>query len=119
MKTFNYESNGLKFKDCFFDMGEYERGKISLAIYGYAGNEKNISHISNVTVNVEEKMPENYLVIDNYANTNLISFLIDLGIAKRIVKRVAVKFLLLPVVEIDLDVLKEYCYYEEVLKYAG
>ena len=119
LKTFNYESNCLKYRDCFFDMGEYEKGKISLSIYGYIENDKDISHISNVTVNVEEKLPENQIVIDNYANSNLISFLLDLGIVKKIVKRVVVKFMQLPVVEIDLEKLKEYCFEKEELKYAS
>ena len=120
LKTFNYESNCLKYKDCFFDMGEYEKGKISLAVYGYIEDDKNISHISNVTVNVEEKLEENQIVIDDYANTNLITFLLELGIVKRIVKRTAVKFMQLPVVEVDMDILKEYCYsVEEELKSAS
>ena len=25
MKTFNYESNCVKYKNCFFDLGEYEK----------------------------------------------------------------------------------------------
>ena len=58
MKTFNYESNCVKYKNCFFDLGEYEKGKLSLAIYGYVEDDKNLSHISNVTVNVEEKLEE-------------------------------------------------------------
>ena len=82
MKTFNYESNCVKYKNCFFDLGEYEKGKLSLAIYGHVEDDKNLSHISNVTVNVEEKLEENQVVIDNYANSNLISFLLDLGIVK-------------------------------------
>ena len=52
MKTFNYESNCVKYKNCFFDLGEYEKGKLSLAIYGYVENDTNLSHISNVTVNI-------------------------------------------------------------------
>ena len=68
MKTFNYESNCVKYKNCFFDLGEYEKGKLSLAIYGYVEDDKNLSHISNATVNVEEKLEENQVVIDNYAN---------------------------------------------------
>lgn len=119
MKTFNYESNCLRYKDCFFDIGEYEKGKISLAVYGYIESDQDISHISNVTVNVEEKLSENQIVIDDYANSNLITFLIELGIVKKIVKRIPVKFLQLPVVEIDLDILKEYCFLEEELKYAS
>lgn len=119
MKTFNYESNCVKYRDCFFDVGEYEKGKMSLAIYGYVENDNNISHISNVTVNVEEKLKENEVVIDNYANTNLISFLLDLGIVKSIPKKVTVKFLRLPVVELDLEKLHEYSYEQEVLKYAS
>lgn len=119
LKTFNYESNCVKYRDCFFDIGEYEKGKISLSIYGYIEDDRNISHISNVTVNVEEELEENQIVIDDYANTNLITFLLELGIAKRIIKRISVKFMRLPVVEIDLEKLREYCYYEEELKYAS
>ena len=119
MKTFNYESNCVKYKECFFDMNEYEKGKISLAIYGYVENEPDISYISNLTVNVTEALPNNQVVIDNYANTNIISFLLELGIVKKIVKRIAVKFLLLPVVELDLGKLKEYCYDKEELRYAS
>ena len=107
MKTFNYESNCVKYKNCFFDLGEYEKGKLSLAIYGYVEDDKNLSHISNVTV------------IDNYANSNLISFLLDLGIVKNIPKKVTVKFLRLPIVELDLEKLYEYSYDQEVLKYAS
>lgn len=119
LKTFNYESNCVKYRDCFFDIGEYEKGKISLSIYGYIEDDRNISHISNVTVNVEEELEENQIVIDDYANTNLITFLLELGIARRIIKRISVKFMRLPVVEIDLEKLREYCYYEEELKYAS
>ena len=119
MKTFNYESNCVKYKDCFFDIGEYEKGKISLSIYGHVEDDKNISHISNVTVNVEEKLEKNQVVIDNYANTNLISFLLDLGIVRSVPKKVLVKFLTLPVVELDLEKLYEYSFEQEVWKYAS
>lgn len=119
MKTFNYESNCVKYRDCFFDVGEYEKGKMSLSIYGYVENDNNISHISNATVNVEEKLKENEVVIDNYANTNLISFLLDLGIVKSVPKKIVVKFLTLPVVELDLEKLYEYSYEKEVLKHAS
>ncbi len=119
MKTFNYESNCVRYRNCFFDVGEYEKDKISLAIYGYIENDKDISHISNVTVNVEEKLEKNQVVIDNYANTNLISFLLDLGIVKSVPKKVTVKFLRLPVVELDLEKLYEYSYEQEGLRYAS
>lgn len=119
LKTFNYESNCVKYRDCFFDMGEYEKGKISLSIYGYIENDKEVSHISNVTVNVEENLLENQIVIDNYANSNLISFLMDLGIVKGIVGRIGIKLIALPIVELDLNILKQYCYNEEVLRYAS
>lgn len=119
MKTFNYESNCVRYRNCFFDVGEYEKDKISLAIYGYVENDKDISHISNVTVNVEEKLEKNQVVIDNYANTNLISFLLDLGIVKSVPKKVTVKFLRLPVVELDLEKLYEYSYEQEGLRYAS
>ena len=117
MKTFNYESNCVRYRNCF--LGEYEKDKISLAIYGYIENDKDISHISNVTVNVEEKLEKNQVVIDNYANTNLISFLLDLGIVKSVPKKVTVKFLRLPVVELDLEKLYEYSYEQEGLRYAS
>ncbi len=119
MKTFNYESNCVKYKDCFFDVGEYEKGNLSLAVYGKIENDKNISHISNVTVNVKEKLEGNQVVIDNYANSNLISFLLDLGIATGIPNKVTVKFLQLPVVNLNLEKLYEYSYNQEVLKYAS
>lgn len=119
MKTFNYESNCVKYRDCFFDMGEYRKDRISLSIYGYVGDDKDISHISNVTVDVEDDLLENQIVVDNYGNSNLISFLMDLGIVKSIVGRIGVKLIALPVVEIDLEKLKEYSYDKEVLRYAS
>lgn len=119
MKTFNYESNCVKYNNCFFDVGEYEKGKLSLAIYGYIENDINLSHISNVTVNVEEKLEKNQVVIDTYANSNLISFLLDLGIVTGVPKKVTTKFLRLPVVDLNLEKLYEYSYDQEVLKYAS
>ena len=123
MKTFNYESNCVKYKDCHFDIGEYKNGSLNLSIYGYVEEDKNISHISNATVNVAKKLKQNQVVIDTYANTNLISFLLELGIVKGIIKRINVKNLKLPVVELNLDKLYEYSYnydYEqEGLKYAS
>lgn len=119
MKTFNYESNCVKYKNCFFNVGQYEKGKLELSIYGYVEDDKNISQVSNVTVNVEDELPEDQIVIDNYSNSNLISFLMDLGIIKRIVKRIPVKLIILPVVEIDLEKLEEYSYDWKVLKYAS
>ncbi len=71
MKTFNYESNCVRYNNCYFDIGEYENGNVSLSIYGYVEDDKNISHISNATVNVEEKLKENQVVIDTYSNTNI------------------------------------------------
>ena len=119
MKTFNYESNCVKYRNCFFEIGKYEKGKTSLAIYGYVENDEKVSYISNVTVNVHDvKMQENQVVIDNYANTNLISFLMELGIVTKILERVSVKFIQLPLVELDLEKLKEYCYIKEELKKA-
>ena len=119
MKTFNYESNCVKYKNCFFYVGKYEKGKLSLAIYGYGENDKDISYILNVTVNVEEELKENQVVIDTYANSNLISFLLDLGIVTGITKKVIVKFLQLPVVDLDLEKLYEYSFDKEVLRYAS
>ena len=119
MKTFNYESSCVRYRNCFFDIREYENGKISLAIYGYVENDKNISHISNVTVEPEEKLERNQVVIDSNANTNLISFLLDLGIIKSISKKVMVRGIKFPVVELDLEKLQEYSYNKEMLKYAS
>ena len=68
MKTFNYESNCVKYRDCFFDVGKYENDKISLSIYGYVEDDKEVSHISNATVDVKEKLEENQVVIDTYTN---------------------------------------------------
>ena len=119
MKTFNYESNCVKYRDCFFDMGEYRKGRISLSIYGYVGDDKDVSHISNVTVDVEDDLLENQIVVDNYGNSNLISFLMDLGIVKSIVGIIVVKLIALPVVEIYLEKLKEFIYDKEVLRYAS
>ena len=42
---------------------ELKKGKLSLAVYGNVENDINVSHISNVTVNVEEKLKENEVVI--------------------------------------------------------
>ncbi len=64
-----------------------KKGKLSLAIYGYVEDDKNLSHISNVTVNVEEKLEENQVVIDNYANSNLISFFTRFRNCKNIPKK--------------------------------
>ena len=124
IKTFNYESNCVRYKDCYFDVGKYRNKKMSIDIYGYVEDDENISHISNLTANVSEELAENQIVIDNYNNTNIISFLLDLGIVKAITKRVAVerkgKVVLLPVAEIDLEILKEYSYdKEEELEYAS
>ena len=124
IRTFNYESNCVRYRDCYFDIGEYRNKKMSLDIYGYVEDDKNISHISNLTANVSEKLAENQIVIDTDKNSNIISFLLDLGIVKAITKRVAVekesKMVLLPVAEIDLEILKEYSYdKEEELEYAS
>ena len=69
-----------------------KKGKLSLAIYGYVEDDKNLSHISNVTVNVEEKLEENQVVIDNYANSNLIKFFTRFRNCKKYSKKVTVKF---------------------------
>ena len=119
MKTFNYESNCIRYRDCFFNIGEYKDGKLSLEIYGFIENDKNVSHIGNATVNVSEKMKRDEVVINTYANSNLISFLLDLGIVKSIVKRITVNSLKLPVVELDLNKLYEYSYSQEVLEIAS
>ena len=79
-----------------------------------------LSHISNITIdNAEFKLKKNQVVIDNYSNTNLISFLLELGIVKRIITRIDVQFVKYPVVELDLDILDEYCYKEEELMNAS
>lgn len=123
MKTFNYESNCVRYKDCYFDVGEYKNENLDLSIYGYVENDENISHISNATVDVEEKLKENQVVFDTYNNTNLISFLLEIGIVKSIVKRIEVKNLNLPLAELDIEKLYQYTYnYEdeqEGLKYAS
>ncbi len=119
MKTFNYESRGVKYNNCFFDIGKYKDGQMSLSIYGNVEDDKNVSHISNPTVNVNENLFENQVVIDNNVNTNLIGFLLELGIIKCISKRVTVNSIVLPVVELNLDTLHEYSYIEEELKYAS
>ena len=119
MKTFDYESKCVRYRDCFFDKSLYSSGKTSLAIYGKVEDSEENSHISNATVDVKEKLPRDQIVINNYENTNLISFLMDLGIAKRVIKRVAVNGMALPVVEVNLDLLDDYCYFEEELKYAS
>ena len=123
MKTFNYESNCVRYKDCYFDVGEYKNGNMSLSIYGYVEDDKHISHISNATVDVEEKLKENQVVFDTYNNTNLISFLLEIGIVKSIAKRIEVNNLNLPLAELDMEKLYQYTYnYEdeqEGLKYAS
>lgn len=119
LKTFNYESNCVKYKDCYFDMNEYPNGNICLETYGKVEDEKETSHISSATVNVKEKLPENQIVIDNYNNSNLITFLMDIGIVKSVVKRVATGGRVFPVVEVDLELLRDYSYEMEELKYAG
>ena len=105
MKTFNYESRGVKYNNCFFDIGKYKDGQMSLSIYGNVEDDKNLF--------------ENQVVIDNNVNTNLIGFLLELGIIKCISKRVTVNSIVLPVVELNLDTLHEYSYIEEELKYAS
>lgn len=123
MKTFNYESNCVRYKGCYFDVGEYKNGNVSLSIYGYVEDDENISHISNATVNVEEVLKENQVVIDTYNNTNLISFLLDLGIVTGIIRRTTVKSLNLPVAQLNLEKLYEYSYKydykQEGLRYAS
>lgn len=119
MKTFNFESRGVKYRNCYFDVGEYIDGKICLAIYGKVEHDNIVSHISNPTIDVEEELAENEVVIDNTINTNLISFLLERGIVKRIPKRIIVGSKILPVVELNLDVLDEYSFKEEGLRYAS
>ena len=119
MKTFNYESKCVRYNDCFFDVGEYKNGNLELSIYGKVEDDINTSHISNPTVKVEEKLKDTEVVIDTENNTNLISFLMDLGIAKGIFRRIAVNGIKMPVVELDLNKLNEYSYEQEVLRYAS
>ena len=116
MKTFNYESCCVRYNNCFFDVREDEKGRLSLAIYGNIEDDKEISHISNATITVDEKLEKNQVVINTYSNTNLISFLLDLGIVKRITKKVIVRLRSLPVVELDLDKLYEYSYEQEEIR---
>lgn len=119
MKTFNYESNCVRYKNCYFDIGEYKDGKLDLSIYGHVENDKNISHISNATVDVSQRLEKDEAVIDTFNNSNLISFLLDLGIVKRILRRITVEDVSLPVVRLDLNKLYEYSYSQEVLKIAS
>ncbi|MBP3254939.1 MAG: hypothetical protein J6M60_00395 [Clostridia bacterium] len=119
MKTFNYESKCVKYNDCFFDRGEYDNGNLELSIYGRIENDINTSHISNPTINVKEKLKGTEIVIDTEVNTNLISFLMDLGIAKGIKRRIVSNGMQFPVVELDLSKLDEYSYEQEVLRYAS
>ena len=95
----------------------------SLTHAGYANNVKvKVDLIDSEKLNkdnVEEKLKENQVVIDTYANSNLISFLLDLGIVTGITKKVIVKFLQLPVVDLDLEKLYEYSFDKEVLRYAS
>jgi len=120
IRTFDYESVGVKYRECFFDMLKDANGKIKLSTYGYVNNDKDISHISNITVDVDENLEKDQVVIDNLSNTNIISFLLELGIVKRVVKRTIGKtkegLTVLPVVQLDLEKLKEYCFTEEELK---
>lgn len=119
MKTFNYESNGKWYRECYFEIGEYENGERYLALSGYAKNENQVSHISDVTIEVPEKLKKNQVAIDNETNTNLISFLLDLGIVKGISKRVTSNSKSFPIVDLDLEKLYEYSYRLEGLKYAS
>ncbi len=119
MKTFNYESNCVRYKNCFFDVVEQEKDKLSLSIYGYVENDKNVSHIANATVSVSEKLKKDEVVIDTYANSNLISFLLELGVIKCIVRRITVNNLRLPIVKLDINRLYEYSFNQEVLKIAS
>lgn len=119
MKTFCYESNGEWYRECYFDIGQYENGDRYLALNGYAKNENQVSHISDVTIEVPEKLKKNQVAIDNETNTNLISFLLDLGIVKGISKRVTSNSKSFPIVDLDLEKLYEYSYRVEGLKYAS
>ena len=119
MRTFNYESNCVRYKNCFFDVVEQAKDRLSLSIYGYVEDDKNISHIANATVNVPEKLKKDEVVIDTYNNSNLISFLLELGIVKCILRRITINSLKLPVVKLDLDKLYQYSYNQEVLEIAS
>jgi len=119
LKTFNYESKNVRYNKCFFDANEDNNKNIILAIYGYVEDDKEISHISNATITVKEKLPKNQVVIDTTNNTNLISFLMELGIVKGISKRIMVNNISFPVVNLDLENLKDYSYSEEELQYAS
>lgn len=119
MKTFNYESNCVKYNDCFFDVGEYKNGNLELSIYGKVEKDNDTSHISNATVEVNEILKNNEIVVDTEINTNLISFLLDLGIVEGIKRRIHVNGRDLPVAEVNLNNLYDYSYEQEVLKYAS
>ena len=120
-KTFNYESRGVRYNNCYFDVGEYKDGSKEISIYGNVEDDNNISHISNMTINVKENLKETEAVVDNISNTNLISFLLELGIIKNISRRIMVNGIKFPVAELDLNVLEEYSYIyqEEELRYAS
>lgn len=119
LKTFNYESKNVRYNECFFDAYEDNNENIILSIYGYVEEDKQIAHISNATITVKEKLPKNQVVIDTINNTNLISFLMELGIIKSISKRIIINNISFPVVNLDLETLKEYSYSEEELQYAS
>lgn len=119
MKIFNFESKNVRYNDWFFDTKVDENGSIILAIYGYVEDDKQVSHISNATVNLKEELQKNQVVIDTDNNSNLISFLLELGIVKGIAKRVIISNRSFPVVNLNLDILKEYSYQEEELEYAS
>lgn len=119
MKTFCYESNGNRYRECYFDMSEYKNGERCLAIYGYADENNNISYISDATIEVSKNLKENQVAIDNETNTNLISFLLDEGIVTGISKREEVNGVQYPVVDLDLKKLNEYSYKKEEFKIAS
>jgi len=123
-KLFSEEKKLHKFLKTIEGLGlkssnEDNNKNIILAIYGYVEDDKEISHISNATITVKEKLPKNQVVIDTTNNTNLISFLMELGIVKGISKRIMVNNISFPVVNLDLENLKDYSYSEEELQYAS
>ena len=120
MQTFDYEQTGVKYKDCYFDVKKCYNNKLNISMYGYINNDKNVSHIFNVTVSTEQKLPYNCVVVDNYCDRKLVDFLTRLGVVKQIVSRAVVKLILLPVVELNLDMLRMYTWdYEDILCRKG
>lgn len=100
MKRFNYEN----YKDCYFRLGRYDRGGLSIRIYNDTEG-----HIATCTKFIMPNLKDNYVFIKNYSeNEGMLEFLKSLGVIKSIVGIVGEKYVMLPLVELDLDVLYSY-----------